>query len=334
MPTIWRGIKNLSIIVDKSYSSPYDDQFYQNFANLMNSQIDARKYFLKPYHQVCIEDCEIPWQTDVSFVLKKLNEVKSSINDEIYREITDKIKSLPLMFIKKSPPVSTRVFLPTISQNIYQRVITMNPEDSRPLNRFFSSVVVNSYNMMKIISMLHKKNVLLASKLNFVWCKGCKNISISKNNTCFFCNSPNKEIFPMFHFPQKILTEWINGGNKFLEAMIYHAVKKASPATEIYSTVEVVQNGRKPYTEIDVLIKKDKQKYCAILATINPTLQREKRSARILKGDCKFDVILVTTSSNANEMGKNTIQNFTKIKNDSSFPKSLITYLKSNNYIN
>lgn len=87
----------------------------------------------------------------------------------------------------------------------------------------------------------------------------------------------------MFHFPQRILTEWINGGNKFLEAMIYHAVKQASTTTEVYSTVEVVENGRKPYTEIDVLIKKDKQKYCAILATTNPTLQMEKRSAKKLK---------------------------------------------------
>ncbi|HEY0089148.1 MAG TPA: hypothetical protein VGB37_09900, partial [Candidatus Lokiarchaeia archaeon] len=156
----------------------------------------------------------------------------------------------------------------------------------------------------------------------------CSKVSISPDKICLYCGKTDRvEQYPMLYLSQKIFSGWEVGGDKFIEAMIYQAIKKSLPTNQIYSNVNVLDKKLKPFHEIDVFIRNSN---FAILATTNPYSNTEKKQAKDLK-DIGFDVIVVTTKSNGGEMEKHAITKpFTNIISDTDFPQNLIDFLKTN----
>jgi hypothetical protein len=331
MPTLWKR-DNLDIYVDNNYISTYDNEAYKNFAKAINSDIEMRKYCLKPFHQVCVEECGINWQVDLSSILAALRKIKGSIEQSQYDSLLDSIKNIPSMFIKKTRPTSTRVFLHNVRDDLYHRTLTMNINDFAPMNRLFSTVVTNSYKMRKILQKMHHFGILQLTNSKFYFCNSCKNVSVNPNQGCLYCNSTLVEEFPMYHLPQNILSEWETGGDRFLEVMIFHAIKTTAPSLPIYSNLNIRKNHRMPVREIDVYIPHNRREGCAILATKNPSDSDEKNQAKNLN-QLGFNVLLVSTSSTTGKMGQYVKESFLDIKNDANFPNNLLNYLKINNII-
>mgnify|MGYP000412645634 CR=1 FL=1 len=212
--------------------------------------------------------------------------------------------------------------------------MSMNKDDSVPMNRFFFSVLTYSYKLGEIISELNNFKILQNCDTKFIFCERCKKVSVTPitSNDCHYCHSSSVEYYPMMFLPKSILSEWENGGDKFIEVMIYYAIKMASPDTNVYSNVNIIDNRGRSIREIDVYIKETQQEGCAILATKNPRLSEEKKQAKSLR-KMGFDVILVTTNSTGGKMTQYATKTFTSVIEDSDFPSNLIEYLKANGII-
>ena len=328
---IWRQSNGPhKIDVPANYVSVYDDnkEKYPNLADALIKNLDIRRNLLKPFHHICLE-CGLDWINTKS-IFDAIKEIKKEykIPDDRMNKIEDLVKNIPVDFIKNYSPTSLRIFLNNVKENDFDKSVLLTKDDSVPINRFFSNAVTNSFKLREIISILNKFSVLQNTGTNFNLCGRCSKVSISPNNICLYCGKPDKvEQYPMLYLSQKIFSGWEDGEDKFIEAMIYHAIKKNLSPYKVYSNVNVIDKKLQKVREIDVFIRDTN---FAILATTNPFLPTEKNQAKELE-DMDFDVIVVTTKSSGGGMEKSSITTpFTNIIGDSNFPQNLIDFLKDN----
>ncbi len=335
MVSVWHGQRNFDLVVDNRKPPVFDYPYYVKFSEILNTNVKLRKTFLTPYHHVIIEKSKISFGADISEVIKELRSYEEILeDDEIpqFKQLINKVKDLPFLFIKKSPAESLRTFLPNLNKNMLFKIQTMKYEDALPLNKFFMSVATNSDSMSHLVIPLFENKILESSGVGFNYCNGCHKVSISNEKVCFFCNSKKIDAFPMYHIPQPIMVEWLSGGNKFLEAMSYNAVKKASPKSLVYSSVDVKHNGSVDNeTEADIFIKQGNSG-CVILATTNPSQPTEKKQAKLFQS-FGFKVVLVTTESSPREMKNHVDMPFVSVREDQNFPGNLIDYLRKQKII-
>lgn len=331
MSQIWKepGGHHVIEIKDKS---PYENDPFPDLGKLLNSTPDARKHLFKPFHEVC-KEFGVGWNINTKSLIDKMRNIKGAIPENIYQEIIGEVKKLPLEIITKFSPPSARIFIDGVGEEVYYKATAIAQKDSLPINRFFSTIIINSYKMRELISMM--KNIMRRSESKFILCKKCSKVSVVPvnfpSNQCQYCNSNQVETYYPLYIPIEVFSEWESGGNRFLEVMTYNAIKEISH-DKVFSNVSLKKKMQRT-GEIDVFISQSRNKGCAVLATTNPHLPDEKRQAERLKKIRGLDFIVVTTQSSCGVMGKHALETFSNVITDRNFPASLINFLKEKSII-
>jgi len=309
-----------------SYSSIYDSHKYPELSIAMNNDNSLRKILFKPIHQVFLE-----YKVDIGLntrdIIKEVDANKENLGDDNASAIIKKIKDLQYQLMKKLDIPSIRIFIRGVNEALFTKAIQMRGIETSIENQYFSTVIKNSYHLNKLIELLFTHNILYSGGTTFTWCNRCNNTTIGTNTTCQRCGSKNCDNYEALQIPTVIFDEWAKGGDKFIEGMIYHALKNANlDNINVLSNLDVKDKKRVLRTEADIVIP---ELDTIILATKNPNLAGEKKQAKLFYRDMGLRTILVTTHPNAGGMRNNLSKYFSDIKNDNEFPGNLIEYLET-----
>jgi hypothetical protein len=206
-----------------------------------------------------------------------------------------------------------------------------------PFKDYYSKIFLKSKVLSDVIDKLMQYKVLNENDINSI-CWSCGDIYPQKEIIkCRKCSN-KMTIFPFYMLPENIMGYWLSQSQRFIEGLCYNSIKKANLdiVNKIEASTDVLRLGKKwqTATEMDVtVIFKSKFKMLnddnslVILCTTNPQLPSEKKQAKFWVKN-KKSFVLVTTSQLRIQ---GSIENFTRIDEDSDFPRNLIKFLREIN---
>jgi hypothetical protein len=285
----------------------------------METSVDLKQLLLTPYHQVLHEN-EIYVYPNMAELKKAVKDSGAETGEE--NRIMDRMDDIVRNKLQNTASPHHGRFIDGVTEGTYLSI----EANSSALTPLFSRIVSNSLKLEDVVETLSDYDILKETGEGFVWCEDCKKPSHKSRNSeaCSYCSGKGStEFHKVLTMPPEIMEEWIDGGDKFLEALAYRVIKDELDC-DVFPRKDVQEEGRRgTLTEIDVIVP---EKELCVLLTTSPSDSREKEQSKICKNKLGLDVVVATTNGNSGRMKYD--KAFTSIDEDPDFGEKLRDYVR------